>query len=72
MQLIPHYISMEGLWYQGRRQDQSFLMVLHSDTVKERPPRGAGGRWFDPRLGHTKDFKTDSNGCPPWRPGLRG
>ena len=28
---------------------------------------GAGGRWLDPRSGHTKDFKTGSNGRPPLR-----
>ena len=32
----------------------------------------AVGRWFDPRSGHTKDFKNDSNVCPPWRSRLRG
>ena len=31
-----------------------------------------GGRGFDRRPGHKKDFKHDSNGCPSWRSGLRG
>ena len=34
--------------------------------------KDAGGRGFDPRQGHTKDFKNESNGCPHWRSGLRG
>ena len=43
-------------------------------TFKEPPRWGYGrtsasgerGRGFDPRSGHTNNFKNDNNGCPPW------
>ena len=58
-----------------------FLVNCTEFLMRGKPPqwwsgRGsascAGGRGFDPKLGHTKDLKNLSNGCPPWSSGFRG
>ena len=42
-----------------------------SDSVMVRASAsGAGGRGFNPGLGHTKDFKNGTNGYLAWRSAL--
>ena len=57
----------------GRSQFSIYVYIVKTLKIFNRPVSssgrasafGAGGRGFDPRPGHTKDFKNGSNGFPP-------
>ena len=50
----------------------NYIKLAFSCFVPQKPDavdhqaREERGHWFDPQLGHSKDFKNGDTGCPPW------
>ena len=48
----------------------SYFLTDFDSVMVRASASGAGGRGFDPGLGHTKDFKNGTSGYLAWRSAL--